>query len=81
MNKELDIKFQSFEDLEVPLLPVRKGGDTKENIEANPLEVRRLIKELDQQKAHGLDDILPLVHKNSRDSRPTTDYVFQDLPY
>lgn len=42
-NTKYQKKFK-LEGSEVPLQPVREGVDTLENIEINPMEVRRLIK-------------------------------------
>lgn len=44
-------------------LPSREGEDTLENIEVNPLKVKRLMKELDWQEAQGPDGISPFVFR------------------
>lgn len=62
--EKLNVKFQSVftrVDPEVPVLPVREREDTLENTETNPVEVRKLMKEVDQHKAHGPDGISQVV--------------------
>lgn len=45
------------------MLLARKGGDILKNFEVNPLDMRRLIKEVDPHEAVGPDGISPVVLK------------------
>lgn len=73
----------TLKDLEVLYPRAREGGDSLENIEINPLEMRRLIKELDLQKKKKTrepDGILPFAWKVCGDPYQTTGGGIKDLP-
>lgn len=47
----------------MPLLLAKEGEDTSENMEIDPMEVRRLMRKLNTHKVHGPDGISPFVLK------------------